>query len=65
MPSDGPGRDPDSCSVRFRMRFVSRENRRRQFHVGFVDEETRAAREVERIGAAGVVGEKPRLDSRR
>ena len=37
----------------------------RGFGVRFVDEKTSAAREVERVGTSGVVGSKPRLDSRR
>jgi hypothetical protein len=41
------------------MRSVRPENPRRELDVRFVDEETRAAREVERISTAGVVGDKP------
>jgi hypothetical protein len=44
---------------------VRPEYLRRQLNVCFVDEETRAAREVERVGLARVVGSKPRRDSRR
>jgi hypothetical protein len=48
-----------------RLRSLRPENLNREQDVRFVDEETRAAREVERIRTAGVVGDKPRRDSRR
>src|SRR5262245_31811859 len=40
------------------------EDRRRTLGVRFVDEETHAARDVQRVDASGVVGSKPRRDSR-
>jgi hypothetical protein len=47
------------------MRSVRPENLRRELDVRFVDEEMRTVREVERVGAASVVGTKPRRDPRR
>jgi hypothetical protein len=41
------------------------QDRRGVFSVPFVDEETRGAREVERVSAAGVVGGDQGLDTRR
>jgi hypothetical protein len=50
---------------RFRIRSVRSEDLRCELDVRFVDEEARAAREVERIRTASVIGDKPRRDSRR